>query len=95
MSHFVHILANKPHGTIYLGSARDLRQRVEQHRSGVVAGHAQKYRIKTHVCFEKHEQAVEALHRDRRMKRWRQAWKDELIETANPDWHDVSSDIPD
>lgn len=94
MSHFVYILANKPHGAIYIGSARDLRQRIEQHRSGVVGGHTKRYNIKTLVYFELHEKTLEAIHRERRLKRWRRSWKDQLIESVNPQWRDVSADIP-
>jgi len=95
MSHFVYILANQPHGAIYIGSTRDLRQRLEQHRSGGVSGHTSRYGIKTLVYFERHEKTVDALHRERRMKRWRRAWKDELIEEVNLEWRDVCADIPD
>ena len=94
MSHYVYILANKPHGAIYIGAARDLRERMEQHRTGKVPGHARRYNIKTLVYFERHENTVDALHRERRIKRWRRDWKDELIEQVNPDWRDLSSEIP-
>ncbi len=94
MSHFVYILANRPHGAIYIGSTRDLRQRIEQHRSGGVSGHTRKYSITTLVYFERHEKTVDAIHRERRIKRWRRTWKDELIEEVNPEWCDISSDIP-
>ncbi len=95
MSHFVYILANRPHGAIYIGSARDLRNRIEQHRSGVASGHTSRYAIKTLVYFERYENAVDALHRERRMKRWHRAWKDKLIEGVNPGWCDVCADISD
>ena len=94
MTHFVYILANKPHGAIYVGSARDLRHRAEQHKSGVVPGHTKKYNIKTLVWFEVHETLEAALLREKQIKRWRRAWKDELIEKNNLQWNDISSEIP-
>ena len=94
MSHFVYILANRPHGAIYIGSARNLKERVEQHHSGAVAGHTKRYDIKTLVYFERHDKTIDAIHRERSVKRWRRAWKDELIEEVNPEWRDVSADIP-
>jgi len=94
MSHFVYILASRPNGAIYIGTARDLRLRVEQHKSGAVRGHTQRYKITTLVYFEQYEQTLEALHRERKLKRWRRAWKDDLIEENNPHWKDVCAEIP-
>ena len=94
MTYFVYILASRPHGAIYVGSARDLRQRVEQHRSGVVPGHTTTYKIHRLVHFEAYERAADAIARERRVKRWRREWKDALIAEANPDWRDISAEIP-
>ena len=94
MTHFVYILANKPRGAIYVGSARDLRQRIEQHISGAVPGHTKKYNVKTLVWFEAHDTLEMALVRERRIKRWRRSWKDELIAKVNPEWVDISNQIP-
>lgn len=94
MTYFVYILANKPRGAIYVGSARNLRTRIEQHKVGIRGSHTQKYNIKTLVYFEVHEEVIDAVHQERRLKRWRRAWKDQLIESVNPDWKDVSDQIP-
>lgn len=77
-----------------MGSARDLRQRVEQHRSGEVEGHTKKYNIKTLVFFERFDEPDEAIAMEYRLKKWRREWKDKLIEKANPEWRDISADIP-
>ncbi len=31
----------------------------------------------------------DALGREKRIKNWRRQWKINLIETMNPDWHDL------
>ncbi len=94
MSHFVYILASRPGGAIYIGAAHDLRQRIEQHRMGSVRSHTKKYRIHTLVYFELHDTLETALIRERQMKRWRRAWKDELIGKLNPGWRDIADQIP-
>lgn len=91
---YVYILASRPHGAIYIGLARDLRARVEQHRSGAVSGHTRRYGIETLVYFEAHETLDAALLREKQLKRWRRAWKDALIEEHNPCWRDVADQIP-
>ena len=94
MSHFVYILASRPGGAIYIGAARDLRARVEQHRMGSVDGHTKTYQIHTLVYFEQHETLEAALTREKQLKRWLRAWKDELISKRNPHWRDISDQIP-
>ena len=94
MAYFVYILASRPHGAIYIGCARDLRQRVEQHRAGVVASHTKRYQIHRLVYFEEHQTLEAALLREKQLKRWKRAWKDELIAQINPDWWDIGDQIP-
>ena len=91
---FVYILASRPHGAIYVGSTGNLRQRVEQHRTGLANSHTKKYGIHTLVYFETHPTRVEALHRERRLKRYARLWKDDLIIASNPEWRDISDQIP-
>lgn len=95
MPHFVYILASRPGGAIYIGRTSNLRRRVEQHRSGAVPGHTSLYGIRTLVWFEIHAEFEPSLLRERRLKRWRRAWKDDLILQCNPQWQDISHLIPD
>jgi putative endonuclease len=94
MAHFVYILASRPGGSIYIGAARHLRQRIEQHRMGSVDGHTKRYQIHTLVYFEQHNTLEAARIRERQLKRWRRAWKDELIVKYNPQWRDIADQIP-
>jgi putative endonuclease len=94
MAHFVYILASRPGGAIYIGTARDLRQRVEQHRLGSSDGHTKRYQIHTLVYFEQHDSLEAARIRERQLKRWRRLWKDELIAKHNPQWRDIADQIP-
>lgn len=94
MPFFVYILASRPNGAIYIGSTNDLRKRVEQHRAGGVSSHTRTYDIFTLVWFEVHETLDGALLREKRLKRWARTWKDTLIEAVNPDWNDMSDQIP-
>jgi putative endonuclease len=38
---------------------------------------------------EVHETALDAIAREKTLKRWRRAWKIELIERDNPAWSDL------
>jgi putative endonuclease len=49
--------------------------------------------VKTLVYYEVHENAESALTREKKIKRWRRAWKLGLIENSNPEWRDLYKDI--
>jgi putative endonuclease len=36
-----------------------------------------------------HDNAETAIQKEKQVKRWRRAWKKELIETENPEWRDL------
>jgi putative endonuclease len=88
-----YILASKPRGAIYIGVTNDLVRRAWEHRQGFVEGFTKRYWIKRLVYFEELTTAEAAIEREKRLKRWRRAWKDELIETRNPEWRDLYDDI--
>ena len=93
MAAYVYILAARPFGPIYVGATTDLRQRVEQHRAGGVNAHTRRYAIHRLVYFEAHVTLQDALLRERRVKRWKRVWKDELIAQVNPEWDDLAGQI--
>jgi putative endonuclease len=90
---YVYILASKPNGTLYTGVTSNLIQRVWQHKNDVIQGFTRKYNVKTLVYYEVHENAESALTREKKIKRWRRAWKLGLIENSNPEWRDLYENI--
>lgn len=85
----VYILASKRNGTLYVGVTSDLAQRIWQHRSDVVDGFSKQYAVHALVHVEFHDTMADAILREKRIKKWRRAWKLELIEKSNPDWLDL------
>ena len=90
---YVYILASKPNGTLYTGVTSNLIQRVWQHKHDVIQGFTRKYNVKILVYYEVHENAESALTREKKIKRWRRAWKLGLIENSNPEWRDLYGNI--
>jgi len=90
---FVYILASKPRGALYIGVTNDLVRRIWEHKEGVAQSHTKRYWIKHLVYFEGHATAEAAIVREKQLKRWRRAWKDDLIEALNRDWRDLYGDI--
>ena len=93
VTYWLYILANRRRGAIYVGVTSNLQKRVWQHREGEVPGYTSRYGITQLVYFEPHDDIEQAIAREKRLKRWRRAWKDELIEATNPEWHDLWDEI--
>ncbi|MCB1367597.1 MAG: GIY-YIG nuclease family protein [Rhodobacteraceae bacterium] len=90
MAFYTYIMACRSNTAIYIGVTGNLPQRAMQHRSGAGSTHTAKYRITKLVWFETHEDLSEAIARERKLKRWRRAWKNALIAETNPNWSDLS-----
>jgi putative endonuclease len=93
MAQWIYIMASRPGGALYVGRTGNLRARVEAHRAGL-SEHTARYRIRTLVWFEAHDDFETSLRRERALKRWRRLWKDQLIASANPEWRDITHLIP-
>lgn len=85
----VYILANKPRGTLYIGVTSDLPSRVWQHNNDSVVSFSEKYQVHTLVYYELHEAMLEAITREKQLKKWNREWKIKLIEGFNENWNDL------
>ena len=88
-SGFVYILASRRNGTLYIGVTSDLLLRMEQHHRGVGSAFVKKYGVKRLVYFEEYPLYADAIRRETSLKRWKRAWKLDLIEKHNPQWIDL------
>jgi putative endonuclease len=91
--YWVYILASDIGGTLYIGVTNDLVRRVYEHRSDAAEGFSRRYSIHRLVYFEQFEQIEFAIRREKRLKKWKRAWKIALIEKLNPNWSDLFSGI--
>ena len=92
-TYYIYILASAPHGVLYVGMSSDVLRRVGQHREQVFDGFSKRYWVNRLVYFETHDDAAVAARRERSLKRWRRAWKIELIERCNPTWKDLWQEV--
>ena len=89
----VYILASQRNGTPYVGATGDIARRAFEHREGAVSGFTRRYGVHLLVFVEFHESMAEAMMREKRIKKWRRAWKLALIERDNPEWRDLYNDL--
>jgi putative endonuclease len=89
----VYILASGPNGTLYIGVTSDIARRAWVHRSDAVEGFTKRYQVHHLVYVEFHATMLDAILREKQVKKWRRAWKLELIEHENPQWRDLYQDL--
>jgi putative endonuclease len=67
----------------------DIIRRTWEHRNGQIGGFTKLYGVHRLVYAEFHEAMSDAIAREKHIKKWRRAWKLELIERDNPQWADL------
>lgn len=87
--YYVYILASRRNGTLYVGVTNDLSRRVWQHREGTGSRFTKKYGVTMLVWYEHFYRIDDAIACEKKLKRWRRAWKLARIEAFNPDWRDL------
>ncbi len=90
---YAYILASQRNGTLYTGVTSNLSQRIHQHKSNAVEGFTKKHSVHTLVWYEEHDSMINAIMREKAIKKWERAWKLRLIEEYNPEWRDLSEDF--
>jgi putative endonuclease len=86
---YIYLMASGRNGTTYLGVTSDLLKRVWQHRNEVIDSFSKKYGCTRLVWYEAFDDIQQARQRELQMKKWKRAWKVELIERDNPQWLDL------
>ena len=89
MSAWVYILASKPNGTLYIGVTADLARRIWEHKEKLTPGFTSQYAVDKLVYYEEFGDVRDAIAREKQLKKWRRAWKLDLIEKDNPQWRDL------
>ena len=87
--YYVYVLASRRNGTLYIGVTNNLVRRVWEHREGLIDGFTKQYGVTRLVYFECFEDVRQAIHREKRLKKWKREWKMNLIQETNVEWNDL------
>ena len=79
---------------MYVGITSNLERRIYEHKEKIVKGFTQKYNVNKLVYYEQTSDVVEALNREKEIKKWRRDKKNRLVFDSNPLWQDLSKDFP-
>jgi putative endonuclease len=86
---YIYILANEPFGTIYVGVTSNLVKRIYEHKEKLVEGFTKKYGLSILVYYEVFEDIVNAITREKQLKKTGRKRKLELITNFNKKWEDL------
>ena len=86
---FVYIITNKYNEVLYTVVTKNLAKRIYEHKSCLVNGFSKKYNLHKLVYYESTNSVVEAITREKRIKKWRREYKINLINNFNPEWLDL------
>jgi len=90
---YVYMLANRRYRVLYVGVTSRLASRISVHREKLVPGFTRTYGVTRLVYVDEFLSVVEARARERTLKRWRRAWKFDLVDRFNPEWRDLAEEI--
>ena len=93
-SYYVYLLTNWNNQVMYVGITNNLERRIYEHKEKIVKGFTKKYNVNKLVYYEQTSDVVEALNREKEIKKWRRDKKNRLVFDSNPLWQDLSKDFP-
>jgi len=89
--YYVYIMTNRS-GTLYIGMTNNLERRVYEHKKKLIPGFTSRYNIDRLIYYEVSNDVNAIIAREKQLKGWLRRKKIALIESVNPDWHDLSED---
>jgi len=90
----VYILANKTNSVLYTGVSGDLEKRIYDHKTGRdKSSFTSRYRVNRLVYYEEYENISDAIMREKQIKAGSRHKKNQLVESINPEWNDLSFDF--
>ena len=87
---YVYILTNWNNRVMYVGVTSDLYKRLYEHKAQLADGFTKRYNVHKLVYYEQTEDVNAAIAREKQIKGWLRKRKDQLVESMNPAWEDLS-----
>ena len=91
-NYYVYLLTNWNNKVIYVGMTNDLQRRIYEHKNKSVRGFTSRYNVNKLVYFEHTTDVLQAIAREKEIKKWRRVKKNRLVESMNPEWKDLSAE---
>lgn len=90
---FIYILSNKNRTVLYIGVTSNLKHRIKQHKNSQGSQFTKKYNVYDLMYYEVFTSILEAIKREKQLKKWNKHWKWDLIKVMNPNLVDLYVDL--
>ena len=90
---YVYILSNSNNTVLYVGITSDIKRRLYEHRNHLIEGFTDKYNVTKVLYVESTPKVLDAIAREKQLKKWGRDKKMALIKTINPDFIDLYNDV--
>ncbi|HHV65571.1 MAG TPA: GIY-YIG nuclease family protein [Peptococcaceae bacterium] len=91
--YYVYIMTNWNNKVLYTGITNDLERRIYEHKNKLIEGFTKKYNVNKLVYYECTTDVYSAITREKQIKGWTRQKKNELVQSVNPEWRDLSEDF--
>ena len=88
----MYILSNNFRNVLYIGVTRNIERRLYEHKNKLIDGFSKKYNLNVLLFYETTEYALDAIAREKQLKKWNRDKKFALIKSINPELRDLSDD---
>ncbi|WP_036729176.1 GIY-YIG nuclease family protein [Peptoniphilus mikwangii] len=92
MEYYVYIITNRNNTTLYIGMTNNLERRIYEHKNHLMDGFSNKYNLEKLIYYEISNNVEFVIEREKQLKKWSRKKKENLINTMNPDWIDLSKE---
>ncbi len=90
----VYILSSPNKVVLYIGVTSDLPNRILQHQNKIhIDSFTSKYNCVVLVYYKHFEYIQDAIAEEKRLKGYNRKYKEELINSVNPNWIDLSKEL--
>ena len=93
MAFYVYILSNKNRTVYYIGVTNNLPRRLMEHKTKTHYGFTSKYNCFELLYYETFDSIKSAIQREKNIKKWKRIWKEDLIQSKNPSFNDLSNEF--
>ncbi|MCA9732714.1 MAG: GIY-YIG nuclease family protein [Deferribacteres bacterium] len=91
--YYVYMLTNQNNTVLYTGMTNDILTRIHEHKLGNHKGFSKKYNCTKLVWFSRFSTAIDAIAFEKKLKKWKREYKENLIDELNADWKDLAENI--
>ncbi len=89
---YIYFMANVANSVLYIGVTNSLKRRIGEHAEGTGSVFTYKYNCTKLVYFEAFPDIEQAISREKQLKHFKRAWKNDLVNSFNPTWRDLTPD---